>query len=51
LKNTDGVKNSLVNLEMNRATVIYDPSVVSIDGLKQSVLDTGFQVGDVKEVK
>jgi hypothetical protein len=36
---------------MNRAAVIYDPSAVSIDQLKQSILDTGFQVGDVKEVR
>jgi copper chaperone CopZ len=50
LKKTKGVRESIVNLEQNRATVIYAPSETSIQEIKQSVLDVGFQVGEVKEV-
>jgi copper chaperone CopZ len=40
-----------VNLELDRATVVYDPKTVSLDQIKQSIIDTGYQVTDVKEVQ
>jgi copper chaperone CopZ len=51
LKDTDGIKASLVNLEQDRATVVYEPEVVSINEIKQRITDVGYQVGDVKEVQ
>src|SRR5690625_5072306 len=51
LKDIMGVKPSFVNLEQYRATVVYQPEVVTISEIKQSIIDVGFQVGDVKEVQ
>src|SRR5699024_3038395 len=48
LKDIMGVKDSFVNLEQDRATVVYQPEVVTIREIKQSIIDVGFQVGDVK---
>jgi copper chaperone CopZ len=51
LKKTDGVKASYVNLALDRATVVYDPTIVSVDQMKQRIIETGYRAGDVKEVK
>jgi copper chaperone CopZ len=42
---------SYVNLKLDRATVVYDPKMVNLDQIKQAIIDTGYQVGDIKEVK
>jgi copper chaperone CopZ len=31
--------------------VVYDPEVVSIDKIKQSIINTGYQTGEVREVE
>jgi copper chaperone CopZ len=51
LKKTKGVRDAIINLEQNRATVIFTPSETSIKEIKQSIIDVGFQVGSVKEVQ
>jgi copper chaperone CopZ len=50
LNGTDGVKASFVNLKQNRATVVFDPNIVSINEIKTRISDIGFRVGNVKEV-
>jgi copper chaperone CopZ len=50
LKETDGVKVSFVNLNQNRATVVFDPKIVSTDEIKKRITDIGFRVGNIKEV-
>jgi copper chaperone CopZ len=50
LKETDGVIASFVNLNQNRATVVFDPKIVSIDEIKKRITNVGFRVGSVKEV-
>ncbi len=50
LKETNGVKASFVNLKLNRATVVIDPTVVSIEEVKKRITDIGFRVEAVKEV-
>jgi|SRR5690625_2277741 len=50
LKQTGGVKNLFVNLQQNRATVVYDPKTVSLEEIRKRITDIGYHVGDVKEV-
>lgn len=50
LKQTNGIKAYYVNLEKNRATVVYNSTVVSIEEIKKGITDIGFRVGNVKEV-
>ncbi|UYG98171.1 heavy-metal-associated domain-containing protein [Cytobacillus firmus] len=50
LKQTDGVKDSFVNLKQNRATVVYDPKTVSLEEIRKRITEIGFRVGNVKEV-
>ncbi|UOQ93936.1 heavy-metal-associated domain-containing protein [Halobacillus shinanisalinarum] len=51
MEETDGVQSSHVNLEQDRATVVYQPKVVSTKEIKQCITDLGYQVSDVKEVQ
>lgn len=51
LKSTEGIKVFYINLSDDRATIVYDPSQVSIDVIIQSIADVGYQVGEVKEVQ
>jgi copper chaperone CopZ len=50
LKGTEGVKASFVNLNENRATIAFDPKIVSTDEIEKRITDVGFRVGSVKEV-
>ncbi|MDF0727731.1 heavy-metal-associated domain-containing protein [Cytobacillus sp. S13-E01] len=51
LKKTKGVIDFEVNLSKDRATVVFDPSQVTIDQIKQAIADVGYEVGEVMEVK
>jgi len=44
LARTGGVRHAAVNLAAERATVDYDPGVVSVRALEQAVRDAGYQV-------
>lgn len=46
----DGTTSSYVNLKLDRATVVYDPDLITLDQIKQTILQIGFQVGDIKKV-
>jgi len=44
LKNTKGVKDANVNLATEKATVSFDPAVMSYAKIKKVIEDTGYQV-------
>ena len=46
LKNQPGIMAVDVTLEPGQATVQYDPGMVSLDRLKEAILDAGFEVID-----
>ncbi len=39
-----------VDLKSDSATIIYDPTKVTIDTLKQAIIQAGFKVGAVEEI-
>ncbi len=43
LKGVDGVSDASVDLGAKRATVLFDPTKVSLDALKEVVRDAGYQ--------
>ncbi len=51
LKKTTGVQTSFVNTSSDRATVVFDPQVVTIEQINASIKKSGFKVGDVKEIQ
>jgi copper chaperone CopZ len=51
LKEIEGIAVFYVNLELDRITVVYDPDSVSLDQIKQKILDKGGKIGDVKEIQ
>ncbi len=46
LKELDGVTDVVVELEGKKADVTFDPSKVSLQDLKEAVVDAGYQVVD-----
>lgn len=46
LKNQPGIMAVDVTLEPAQATVQYEPGMVSLDRLKEAILDAGFEVID-----
>jgi Cu+-exporting ATPase len=48
LKRLPGVSEAAVNLAAKTVRVIYDPSAVALDDLKQAVADTGYAVVDAE---
>ena len=51
LMKTKGITAFEVNLSKDRATMVFDPSQVTIDQIKQAIADVGYEVGEVTEVK
>jgi copper chaperone CopZ len=51
LKEIEGVTVFYVNLELDRITVVYDPDTVSLDQIKQKIIDKGGKIGEVKEIQ
>lgn len=49
LKQVPGVIAYDVDLKNDSAIILYDPAKVSIEGLKQAVVQAGFQVKAVEE--
>lgn len=47
----EGVIAYEVNLENDSAVVLYDPSRLSIERLKQAIAEAGYQVKGVSEFK
>lgn len=45
LKETKGIQTFYVNLEMDRATIIFDPIIASINKIQKRVHDTGLEPG------
>jgi hypothetical protein len=35
---------------MDRATIVYDPNVISLEEIKASITGIGFNVGDIEEI-
>ena len=50
LKKLEGVKSAHVNFATERATVEYDPSIVSILDLRKAVRDVGYEVKSEEEI-
>lgn len=50
LKHLPGVIAYDVDLKSDSATVLYDPVKVSIEGLKKTIAEAGYQVREVEEV-
>ncbi|MDR1093904.1 MAG: heavy metal translocating P-type ATPase [Clostridiales bacterium] len=48
LKKTDGVTSAAVNFATEKATVIYDPQIVRLAGLRQAVTDVGYKPLDAE---
>lgn len=46
LKNLPGITAMDVTLEPAQATVQYDSATISLDRLKEAILDAGFEVAD-----
>ena len=44
LQKISGVSNVNVSLELNRATISYDPAIVKPDQFKTAIEDAGFDV-------
>ena len=45
LKALPGVFDAEVQLEEAQARVLYDPAQVSVDALRQAIIDAGFDAG------
>lgn len=50
LKQIPGIIAYDVDWKSDSATILYDPSKVTIEGLKQAVARAGFQVKRVEEI-
>ena len=50
LKQLPGVLAYDVDLKSDSATILYDPTKVSIEALKQAIARTGFQVRGIEEI-
>lgn len=50
LKQLAGVIAYDVDLKSDSATILYDPTKVSIEALKQAIAQTGFQVRGIEEI-
>ena len=50
LKKLTGVIAHDVDLKSDSATVLYDPAKVTIEALKQAVVEAGFQVRGLEEI-
>ncbi len=50
LKQLPGVIAYDVDLKSDSATILYDPTKVSIEALKQAIAQTGFQVRGIEEI-
>jgi Cu+-exporting ATPase len=48
LNKTDGVENADVHFTTGKANVEYDPENINVDGLKDAVSTTGYQVIKVR---
>lgn len=51
LKQVSGVIAYEVDLKTDSATVLYDPTKVSIEGLKKAIAEAGYQVRAVEEIE
>ena len=49
LSRLEGVHSAAVNLATGKASVGYDPSLVSLEDLKQNVVESGYQVEEFTE--
>ncbi len=50
LKQVTGVIVYDVNLKSDSATVLYDPTKLTINDLKKAIADAGYQVRGVEEI-
>jgi len=50
LKQLPGVIAYDIDLKSDSATILYDPTKVSIEALKQAIAQTGFQVRGIEEI-
>ena len=50
LKQLPGVIAYDVDLKSDSATILYDPTKMSIEALKQAIAQTGFQVRGIEEI-
>ena len=50
LKQLPGVIAFDIDLKSDSATILYDPTKVSIEALKQAIAQTGFQVRGIEEI-
>ncbi|NLP37672.1 MAG: heavy-metal-associated domain-containing protein [Firmicutes bacterium] len=44
LQNLNGVENVSVDLEAKTAQIHFDPAIVSVEKLKEVVIDSGYEV-------
>ncbi|MFZ3579078.1 heavy-metal-associated domain-containing protein [Virgibacillus sp. DJP39] len=51
LKKVNGIIGFNVNLSEDRATIVFEPSQVTIEQIKQAISDVGYEVGEVMGVK
>jgi Cu+-exporting ATPase len=49
LNRVEGVQNASVNLATEKANVVYDPAVVSIDQMRSAVDKAGYRVGELRQ--
>jgi Cu+-exporting ATPase len=47
LHRVEGVRDASVNLATEKAKVVFDPSIVGLDGLSSAVEKAGYRVGDL----
>jgi copper chaperone CopZ len=51
LGRTPGIIMYTVDLGTDSATVLFDPSQMTVDGLKQAIAEAGYQVRGVREIQ
>ena len=49
LSNVEGIKSGVINLALERATVIYDPKVTSLETIGKAIDDAGYQFVGLEE--
>ncbi|MCK4456686.1 MAG: heavy metal translocating P-type ATPase [Thermoplasmata archaeon] len=49
LSNVEGIKSGVINLALERATVIYDPNVTSLETIGKAIDDAGYQFVGLEE--
>ena len=48
LKKIDGIKSADLNLDNKKVNVVYDPSLITLDKIKEAITNAGYDADDLK---